>query len=216
MSRLDWFTIAVVGICLAAILFLLSRAMNWGSDTGGDGDTTELMEDLKNEGLLDDDTIDPDNMDADLTDGGAGDSAGSDDAAGTGTDASGGNTNNGRIGASGDDASDGSGTDGSGDDSAGFDGDDSRLDEDASVNTSPSRSGGNYVVIGGSFSLMHNAENFANKLKRKGYSNAYVAKFNSGKFASVIVDSYDSSSEASAMVKELKAAGIEAFSKRKR
>jgi len=90
------------------------------------------------------------------------------------------------------------------------------LDEDAQINTSPSRSSGDYLVIGGSFSLMHNAENFAKKLQNKGYSNAYVAKFNSGKFASVIVDSFDSSSEASSMVKELKAAGIDAFSKRKR
>lgn len=208
MSRLDWFTIAVVGICLAAIVFLLSRAMNWNSITGGEGDKTELQEDLEGAGLLDDDTIDPDSPDA--SDGETTDSTldGGDDAA----------TTEG-IDGSADDSSDSTaGGELSDDDGSAADegANGSALDEDAQINTSPSRASGDYLVIAGSFSLMHNAENFAQKLQRKGYPNAYVGKFNAGKFASVIVDSFDSSSEASAMVKDLKAAGIEAFSKRQK
>lgn len=209
MSRLDWFTIAVVVICLAAIIFLVSRMSGWDS-TAGEIDT-ELQENIDNLGLGDDDdTLDPDNPDANTSGEMNTDASDLDtDVDDTATDGEG----------TGSDDSDSSMAGGEGEDSA-SDSDvlteDDGFDEDAQVNTSPSRAGGDYLVIAGSFSLMHNAENFAQKLQKKGYSNAYVGKFNAGKFASVIVDSFDSSAEASAMVKDLKAAGIEAFSKRQK
>lgn len=210
MSRLDWFTITVVGICLAAIVFLISKAPGCNSTSGVDNDKSELEIDLEKNGLLDDDTIDPDNMDGDvdagLTDGDSVDDSDelmddtdtavdTDDGAISGGE---GATNSGRKGGSiAEDAED--------------------IEDDVQVNTSPSRtSNGDYMVIAGSFSLMHNAENFVKKLNSKGFPNATVAKFNTGKFASVIVDYYDSGADASEMVKKLKAAGVEAYVQRKK
>ena len=62
---------------------------------------------------------------------------------------------------------------------------------------------GDYLVIGGSFKLKQNAEIMVKMLQRKGYSDAHVAIFNKGAYASVIVDRFDNENEAKKLAKEL-------------
>ena len=200
MSRLDWFTIAVVGICIAAIIYLLYKTSNIITGTETKLDPKEqIIDEL---GLTEDDdaTIDPENLETESSD------SETTDVNGTATASTDNET-----------ATSEANTDNIDDSSSKEvnDADSNANDDNATSSPSNSKSG-EYYVIAGSFSLMHNAENFAAQLQRKGYPNAQVSKFNRGKFASVIVDRFTTSASASALVKELKAKGIDSYLQRKR
>lgn len=79
-----------------------------------------------------------------------------------------------------------------------------------------SSSGGNYLVLAGAFTVMSNAEAHAKRLEKMGFSNAKVALFNKGKYATVLVDRFESKSEASALVNRLTEKGVEAYVQTKR
>ena len=64
---------------------------------------------------------------------------------------------------------------------------------------------GKYMVIAGSYKVRRNAEKEVARLNSLGYLNARIGIFNQGTYASVLVNAYDSKSEASALVAELKA-----------
>jgi cell division septation protein DedD len=75
-----------------------------------------------------------------------------------------------------------------------------------------SKDEGQFMVIAGSFKVRENAEKGVQKLKSLGYSDARIGSFNKGSLASVLVKTYDSKAEASALVAELKEKhGIEAY-----
>jgi len=203
MSRLDWFTIAVVGICIAAIVFLLiktSSLLNNENSIMADPNT-ELLDDadsdLSEDDIYTDETIDPDNDEND-------DSFASEDDIDSGelTDAT-------ATAAEDDGMNTGKG--GSDD----YEEEEEEPEEEAPsrINTSPSSgdSGGNYMVVAGSFAQMLNAENFVKSLQKKGYAGAEVGKFNAGKYATALAGRFDSQSEAQALVADLKANGIEAY-----
>ena len=63
---------------------------------------------------------------------------------------------------------------------------------------------GAFMVIAGSFSVKENAEAYADKIRNMGYTNVSIAPFNKGKINAVLVDRYDTESEAQAAVRELK------------
>jgi len=63
---------------------------------------------------------------------------------------------------------------------------------------------GDYLVLAGSFRIKSNAENEARRLRRLGYSDADVALFNRGAYASVIVGRFESLTEAQDLVRALK------------
>jgi cell division protein FtsN len=79
-----------------------------------------------------------------------------------------------------------------------------------------SSSGGNYLVLAGAFTVMSNAEAHARRLEKMGFSNAKVALFNKGKYATVLVDRFESKSEASALVNRLTEKGVESYVQTKR
>jgi cell division septation protein DedD len=70
-------------------------------------------------------------------------------------------------------------------------------------NTSTPSSYGNYMVIAGTFSIKQNAENQARKLRQMGYSSASTYIFDRGAYAVVIVDRFDNLSDANRLKKEL-------------
>ena len=63
---------------------------------------------------------------------------------------------------------------------------------------------GAFMVIAGSFSVKNNAEAFAEKLRGLGYTNVETGKFNKGTYTAVLVDRYNEMDEAKAVVRELK------------
>lgn len=63
---------------------------------------------------------------------------------------------------------------------------------------------GDYMVLAGSYRIMENAETEVKKLKRLGYNNAEVTIFNKGTYATVLVDRFTTADQAAALVKELK------------
>jgi cell division septation protein DedD len=70
-------------------------------------------------------------------------------------------------------------------------------------NTGASSSYGNYMVIAGTFSLKQNAETQAKRLQQKGYSNASMHIFDRGAYAVVIVDRFDNLADAKKLKNEL-------------
>ena len=74
-----------------------------------------------------------------------------------------------------------------------------------------SDSGGNYLVLAGAFTIMANAEVQAARLKKMGFSEARVALFNRGKYATVLVDRFENKSDATALVSRLGESGVDAY-----
>ena len=207
MSRLDWFTIAVVTICIAAILFLLAKTSSLlNNEDNILTDPTSIVDDVDDSDLDDsdiytDDTMEPeedgDDSDPAVADAEA-DAAGEDD------------MGNDLDDESGDDGDDSSADDGY---TTGKNTDDGASDDEPKVNTSPSGgdAGGDYLVVAGSFQQMINAENFVRKLQGMGYADAAIGKFNAGKYATALAGRFDSREDAKALVDELKEKGIEAY-----
>lgn len=77
----------------------------------------------------------------------------------------------------------------------------SRASDDEEVSSS---SAGAYSVQAGSFKERINAENQVSRLKKLGYSSAEVATSNRGAFAVAVVDRFSNYDDAAALVKELK------------
>lgn len=63
---------------------------------------------------------------------------------------------------------------------------------------------GAYLVLAGSYRVKSNAENQVRKLKRLGYDDAEVTIFNRGAYATVLVDRFESQTEARELANELK------------
>jgi hypothetical protein len=75
---------------------------------------------------------------------------------------------------------------------------------------------GDFMVLAGTFSVAENAQEMVRKLSDLGYTGASVEPFDRGKYSVVLVARFDSFSQASSLEKELKGKGIEAYVKRKR
>ncbi len=86
-----------------------------------------------------------------------------------------------------------------------------------SSNTSQSYSNvGDYMVLAGTFSVVQNAENHVSNLRSKGYSNARVERFDRGAYAVVLVDRFANESAARKLVGELRNQhGIDSYVKLK-
>lgn len=97
--------------------------------------------------------------------------------------------------------------------------DESRGGSDTSegtVDSYSSASDGKYMVVAGTYRQMINAETELQKLKKLGYNNATIAKFNNSTYASLIVDRFASSSSAYKYMKTLKAKGLDVYVHKKR
>lgn len=72
-------------------------------------------------------------------------------------------------------------------------------------------SAGRYMVIGGSFEQVSHAQKQLRKIQNAGYPNARVEKFNRGTYASILVERFEQASDAKALVKTLKSKGFDAM-----
>lgn len=81
---------------------------------------------------------------------------------------------------------------------------------DNNTSETASLSAGRYMVLIGSFEQISQAQTQLQKVKKSGYGNARIAKFNRGKYASVLVDHFSQVSEAKALAKALKSKGFDA------
>ncbi|MCB0629212.1 MAG: SPOR domain-containing protein [Saprospiraceae bacterium] len=77
-----------------------------------------------------------------------------------------------------------------------------------------SSSTGEYMVVAGSFSLRHNADNQVSYLKEIGYKNARVVMTKGGALASAMVDRFADRNSANKLIDELKGKGVEAIVKK--
>jgi len=212
MSRLDFFTIFVVALCIIAIIFLIFKAMELAKgDTVNSPENTNIVAEPDNG--LDGETYDEDSMYDDEDESNIieeGVDAGV-DALNEGADAVGDAVKKGSSAIFGDGDSDSeeeTGDAGSGEleDSIPV-----PAEEEEAEIISSNDSRGQYLVLAGAFRIKANGDVMTNKLRRMGYSNARTAIFDKGTYAVALVDRFDSKSEASKLASELKNSGIEAY-----
>lgn len=190
MSRLDFFTIFVVALCILAIIFLIFKATELAK---GDGTTvpenTSIADDFDN--ADEDDLYDSDEYAEEMSG-----EADTDEYESTGTGASG------------------------EDDEATLDEDEMDDTDEAEAETpvikepeiiSTDASLGKYLVIAGTFKIKSGAETLARQLRNAGYSNAKTSIFDRGTYAVVLVDRFTSKSDADALASRLKSDGTEAY-----
>jgi cell division protein FtsN len=77
-------------------------------------------------------------------------------------------------------------------------------------------SSGKYMVIAGSFKNAGSAQTQLKQVKKLGYANARIEKFNRGAYATVLVDRFANSGSAKSLVNTLKSKGIDAMVLEKR
>ena len=74
---------------------------------------------------------------------------------------------------------------------------------------------GQYMVLAGTFKYRSNAEDMVKELRNMGYSNASVELFDRGAFAVALVDRFDGLGDAKALKSELSGKGVESYVKQK-
>lgn len=192
MSRLDYVTIAIVAVCVAALVYLIYMTTNL---LGADEDpitttetTNENSEDAEDdtyyfddEGEIVDDssTTTPDENYDDYV---------SDDELDKGKT--------------------------SYDEESSYD-DDANTEDNYQEPSHVSSSSGDYMVLAGTFRVIANAESMVKRLRGMGYSSASVEKMDRGAYAVALVDRFDSYSEAKSLVNQLEGKGIAALVQKK-
>lgn len=205
MSKLDYVTIAIVGICILAIVFLVYKMTNvFNGDSSKDkteipADSVETEDDSVYDYEIDNNvdstggqssgtttTTQPATTTTTPADkaGTSASSAPAEDDAPTTTSNSGGTKST---------TSAGSAT----------------TDSEPKANYSE----GKFMVLAGSFSKKAFAEAQVKKLDKLGYDNARVEIFDRGKYAVVLVDRFDNMAEAERLVKKLSGDGVKSYVK---
>ena len=85
-----------------------------------------------------------------------------------------------------------------------------------SYNRTSGSANGKYLVVAGTFKQEANAAIQLKKIKKMGYTDAEIGKFNKSAYASLIVNRFTSASAANKLVKSLKSKGIDAYVHEKR
>ncbi len=209
MSKLDYVTIAIVGICIMAILFLVYKMTNVFKD-GKQPDKTEIAADnVESEDVYDyeiDETVDS------TSDQGAKGNAVSDQSTATKPATT-------SVPA---DKAETSVADTKGEDEV----QEAVEEATGAKTTKPAKPiagetaeatypDGKYMVIAGSFKVKESADKTVSKLRKLGYDNARVELFDRGKFAVVMVDRFGNMAEAERLVKKLGGDGIKSYVKAK-
>ena len=83
--------------------------------------------------------------------------------------------------------------------------------EDDIPSSFSSSSSGKYLVLAGAFKIRANAESHARKLHGLGYDDAEAKIFDRGSIAVVLVDRFETLGEAKSLVTDLKKNGVEAY-----
>lgn len=206
MSKLDYVTIAIVGICIMAILFLVYKMTNVFNGNK-EKPATEIAADSTE--AEDEDVYDYEiDQNVDSTGTGAGSTA-SDKTSATQQPAASTKETSASSAPAEDDA----------------------VEEPAANTTKPAKtsagssasdtaehtdfSEGKYMVLAGSFSKKAGAEAQVKSLKKLGYDNAKLEIFDRGKFAVVVVDRFDNMADAERLVKKLNGDSVKSYVKAK-
>lgn len=197
MRRLDWFTVAIIAVCLAlaVVLIVIGVRKFMGNDNNLNNPTTTVYDEIENETT---DTY-PATAAEEVSNPATPATQEEEPANVTTTDYDNQDLN--------------------------FDwlDEDEKTTVKNSSNTNSNRSTtrsysnvGSYMVLAGTFSVVQNAESHASNLRNKGYSNTRVERFDKGAYAVVLVDRFSSESEARKLVRELSSDhGIESYVKTK-
>ena len=202
MSKLDYVTIAIVGICIMAILFLVYKMTNvFGGDTPKD--KTEVVADSVE--IEDSDVYDYEiDQNVDSTGATKGNAA-SDK---TKTTAPANNTESSATNSPAEDDVEDAVKEATGTKTT------ANTGSSASDGAEKSNySDGKYLVLAGSFSKKAFADSQAKKLNKLGYDNARVEMFDRGKYAVVLVDRFDNMAEAERLVKKLNGDSVKSYVK---
>ncbi len=189
MSRLDYITIAIVGICILAIIFLVYKM----TDLFSGGETTDKIETVQDTVELEDDGIYDYEIDDAVDSTAASGQPATEDSAPEANPAA--TTPATQPAKENTPATKPAET-----------------DETPATKTS---SGGKFMVFGGTFTKKAFADEQVAKLKKLGYGNANVEIFDRGKYAVVMVDRFDYMADAERLVTKLKADGINCYIKMK-
>ncbi|MCO6480711.1 MAG: SPOR domain-containing protein [Phaeodactylibacter sp.] len=212
MSRLDYVTIAIVAVCVAALVYLIYMTTNLLGDSGEPDTAAETTPPAGSEDQQDDTYYfdDQGRIEGDEQD------AAQQETPATGSDASsnydykrGEDLDKGRSSAGGPATTSPQEMDTRGSGIA---------EEDYSSTSSGSSStagSGQYMVIAGTFSVSANAQEMENKLRGMGYNNVTLEPFDRGKYTVVLVGRFASLSDAKTLAGELEGKGVPAYVKRK-
>lgn len=212
MSRLDYVTIAIVAVCVAALVYLIYMTTNLLGDSGESPATTETTAPAESEDTGEDTYY-------------------FDDRGGTEAEEPGGSLEESSP-AGADEASnydyrndenldEGSSSAAAAKQPEETDAGASRPAEENYTGTKSAPSsntgsaGGAYMVIGGTFSSEENARKREKAFRDLGYTNVTLEPFDRGKYTAVMVGRFNSLGEAQSLVSELKSKGQEAYIKKK-
>lgn len=190
MSKLDYVTVAIVAICILAIVFFVSKM----TDLFGDKPATDQIETVNTPVETEDDIYDGSTETEEI-----------DDAENDG-DAE---TDQADAPSSSEDLEEGKE----------FDAGSSSAEDDIEKVETPSASYGStgrYMVLAGNFKVKANAKKYAAELRSMGYEHAKVELFDRGKYAVVLVDRFGSMSSAERLVNSLKKDGVSSYVKTKK
>lgn len=193
MSRLDYVTIAIVAVCVAALIYLIYMTTGLLGG-GGDAPPAKAEKPAEEEPYYDDYYPDEDSL------------AYEDDYGADSLSAGGDAYTQDRMG---EDGQSGRYEDAQEDAYA------PAAERPAATEDYPSVRRGEYMLLAGTFKYKANAEAMVQQLKKMGYSNASVQLFNRGAYAVALVDRYTSLSEARTARGELSGKGVEVFVKQK-
>ncbi|HMR42796.1 MAG TPA: SPOR domain-containing protein [Saprospiraceae bacterium] len=201
MSRLDYFTLAVVAICILAIGFLLYKTSDLLSDKTEKDPKEEVMDALKEMGIEEDTAYTEPVVEDDVN----GENKIDEEQV---TTASKDNATKEEV-------------DYSENTSAASKPASEKIQKTETAPVKPAApaaatSKGEFLVVAGSFKLRHNAENEAKRLQKMGYTNASVETFNKGALATLVVDRFANDKDAASLVSELKNKNIPSYVHRKR
>lgn len=187
MSKLDYITIAIVAICILAIIFLVYKM----TDLFGDKPTKDKIENVSDQVETEDDTYDPS---ADLSGDASTDES---ETPGTSTETTGTETSEEEVVPS-------------------TPAEEDIPQVESETEPLPRRStGGKYMVFAGTFTKKSLADAQVRRLRANGYENAKVEIFDRGKYAVVLVDRFNSKAAAERLRDKLEADGVKCYVKAK-
>ncbi|NBC07628.1 MAG: hypothetical protein GVY26_10590 [Bacteroidetes bacterium] len=212
MSRLDYVTIAIVAVCVAALVYLIYMTTNLLGGDDNEPESATATTDPYEEGYEDDQTATFNGDSAALADENGYDGASYDDEDDYQDDYD--------TGANDDTYRDKGGYEDSGYDDSSADEpedayEDTRTPASSASEDYASVSAGDYMVLAGTFQYKSNAENMVRKLRNMGYDDARTELFDRGAYAVALVDHYPDYDEAKRIANELTNSGVSAYVKKK-
>lgn len=203
MSRLDYVTIAIVAVCVAALVYLIYMTTNLLGSSPEDPVTADQTVTEPEDKYAEEEYY-PEDTTATFDDGYY-------DEGGAASDNADGNTGEG--GQSGYEDAEPTYED------AGSDLQSSSRDAGSTSGKAESDyasvASGQYMVLAGTFKYRSNAEDMVSQLKDMGYVNASVELFDRGSYAVALVDRFDSLGDAKALQSKLSGKGVDAYVKQK-